>query len=240
MAYHLEGETLDRLQRPSLRGPQLAVILYGDAHHAVMLKHVVHDTDTGYELGPGQHLTPQDHAAIVRACGQSGWQFTHPNTLATSISTCAWWVPPGPQALTFDAKYAQTASIARLSGTPIPLPGLVLIATPGQLRVYAVTGAKRPTPDTPLMNAPLWNMFSSHVMCQGTVRYPATCTPDDQAAWERALLMSTFTGPSRSDAYMNWSASYEELLQCAVTEGAFPERALKPAGVTLAQAITGR
>ena len=47
MAYQLEGETLDNLQRPAPRGPQLALILYGDPHCAALLKHPVLDTPTG-------------------------------------------------------------------------------------------------------------------------------------------------------------------------------------------------
>ena len=137
----------------------------------------------------------------------------------------------------FDAKYTATKSIAALNGPPVPLPGLVMHATMGNLRIFAVKGQARPALDTPLYHAPFWNMFNTGAMCQGSVRYPAQVRPQDQPSWEGAFFNSVFTGPSRTDRYIDWSRSYQELLERALKNDTFPEEVLMPTGRTLAQTL---
>ena len=219
---------------PTPLAPEMALLLYGGHQRAAILKHPVHDTPQGYVLGPGQLLSSEDHQRLVDFTAGTGLTFTVPTTLATGVHCVCWWVPPHTRPLLFDAKYDAARSVARLSGQPVPHPGLVFIASPGTLTVYAVRGDQRPTPATALCHAPYWNMFSTAQVCRGTTRYPEACTPDTQDAWETAFFQSVFTGPSRTDRYMNWSKSYEELLDEARAQGAFPDSALLDAGKTLA------
>lgn len=227
---------------PQALMPTLALLIYErrSAHgdEVLLRKHAVQQQGGGSALGPAQTLTRADTEHLTRLLAGQGLQRTRPTTLAVGLQCVAWWRPPGLRPMLFDAKYAQSRSIARLSGTPVPHPGLVFIATPNNLTVYAVPGDQRPTDDTPLMHAPYWNMFPGGALCRGTTRYPTTFTPAAQDDWETAFFQSVFTGPSRTDWYMNWGKSYEELLDAALAAGTFPEQVLIPAGLTLAQALS--
>lgn len=218
--------------------PVLALVLY-EGEGAFACKHRIYERAGKPVLGAAQGLRESDVQALLLALGARHLTPTRPNTLAVSPNAVAWWVPPGKHPLLFDAKYAQTASIARLSGVPVPLPGLVMIASAAGLRVFALRGDARPELDTPLMTAPVWNLFKSHVVCRGTAQYPEQYTPQAQEAWETVFFQSVFTGPSRSDRYMNWGGSYEELLEAAIQQGAFPEDVLVPADLTLRDVLEG-
>ena len=227
------------MPRPLL--PTLALLIYERAtqhgSEALLRKHAVQQGDV-FTLGPAQALTRADVNNLTHLLAGQGLQRTRPTTLAVGLQCVAWWRPPGLRPMLFDAKYAQSRSVARLSGIPVPHPGLVFVATPDTLKVYAVAGNGLPTDDTPLMHAPYWNMFPSGQLCRGTTRYPDSCTPTAQDDWETAFFQSVFTGPSRTDRYMNWGKSYEELLDAALAAGTVPEQVLLPAGLTLAQALS--
>lgn len=227
---------------PAPYAPVLALIAYanrpGALHDLHLLSHAVHDTASGYVLGAGTPLGDEGVRKLVAMFAGSGMTWAAPDTLATSPTATCWWIPPGARTLRFDPKYTALASIATLSGTPVPHPGLVLFARPGQLQVFAVAGNGRPGRNTSLFHAPFWNMFSGGAMCQGSVRYPETATPDTQVAWEEALFGSMFTGPSRQDRYMNWPEGYEALLRHALGLGHFPGEVLVCAGRTLGELLS--
>lgn len=231
MAYLNELTDPSAVALPRATPPHLALLVYGQGRF--ILKHPVHEQGGEFVLGSGVLLTPQDLDALASLVAGRGLHLTESTTLAVGIQSVAWWVPPSPRPLLFEAKYEQTKSIARLSGVPVPLPGLVMLATPSKLFVYAVKGNSRPQPDTALYHAPFWNMFSGGDMCRGTVKYPQACTPQTQGEWETCFFQSVFTGPSRTDKYIQWGKSYEELLQAAIKQGAFPEDTLMPLGETL-------
>lgn len=213
--------------------PTQALVFYRKREQVMCLTHPVLTSGKHPELGAARTLSDAQRRDLVQALGAQGFTPTQPHTLAVSPTGVAWWRPPGMAVMHFDAKYERTRSIARLSGVPVPLPGLVFLASPGRLSVYAVTGDTRPSLDTPVCHAPLWNIFQSGLVCQGTTRYPQGVLPADQAAWEEAFFASLFTGPSRQDRYMNWARSYEELLEEAIRQGVFPEQVLVPTAKTL-------
>ncbi|KQR25540.1 PRTRC system protein B [Deinococcus sp. Leaf326] len=215
--------------------PTLALLIYGQGQEARLMKHRVHDQEEGYTLGAGSVLSSRDRTELANYVLGSGLRWSSAHTLATGAKTLCWWRPPGVLPLLFEAKYKAVESIARLSGQPVPHPGLVFSAQPGSLSVFAVRGAERPTPQTPLMHAPFWNMFSDGRMCQGTVRYPKEITAAAQDDWEAVFFSSHFTGASRTDKYMEWGRSYQELLEHALEQGSFPDGVLMPTGRTLAQ-----
>ena len=235
MSYHCHlSDVLP--QRPRPKAPDLALLFYDD----VLLKHPVLDTPEGYELGAGRLLGTEDIGTLItRLAQQQSLVMTRANTLACGVGKVVWWLPPSTRPLVFDAKYEQTKSIARLSHQPVPLPGLVLCAAERSLQVFAVRGRERPEAHTPLCHAPFWNIFSHGAVCQGSVTYPKEATPQQQEKWEEAFFNSTFTGPSRTDRYMNWGKSYEELLDKAIREGAFPEHVLIDSGKTLENVVLG-
>lgn len=217
--------------------PVHALVLYQCGHQTMCLSHPVLTGGKEPELGAARNLSDEQRRGVLQALGHRGLMPVLEDTLAVSPTAVAWWRPPGKAAMQFDAKYQGTASIARLSGIPVPLPGLVFIASPGELRVYAVQGEQRPTLETELCHAPMWNMFSSASVCQGTATYPKEASPEQQRAWEEVFFNSLFTGPSRSDRYMNWGKSYEELLQKAIDDGAFPQHVLVSSEKTLREVL---
>lgn len=221
------------LSNPNLP-PTLAIVIYGNV---AALKHGVQQTAQGYAAGPGVPLSDQDIHAVFQHLGNQDINYPLPNTLACSSWLLAWWIPPGKRGLRFNARYTQTASISELSDQPIPHPGLVMIARQGRLSVYAVKGKQRPGRDTELCHAPYWNIFDTGDMCQGTVRYPESLLPQSQPEWEAAFFQSTFTGPSRTDRYINWGGSHEELLRSAINAKRFPEKVLIGTGQTLQQVL---
>ena len=229
----------ESVRPPTVTRPVLALVLYeGDTVRAC--SHPVHTLPTGtVELGAARALSTEQVDVVLEALGRRTLLPVMPHTLALSSFECAWWVPPGLQVLHFDPKYAGTKEIAALNGTPIPHPGLVMVAGLSQLRIFAVTGTEMPTLETPLWHAPFWNMFASGAMCRGSVPYPRTARPQDQALWETLFFRSTFTGPSRSDRYMQWDRSYQELLEQAVADQVFPEAVLMPVRQTLAELLGG-
>ncbi|WP_189091132.1 PRTRC system protein B [Deinococcus ruber] len=222
---------------PTAFQPRRTFVLYerGQGQQVALLSHPIHDEPQGFTLGAGSALSSEDVEALLELVSGQGMTLLQPDTLATGSGSVCWWVPPGARALRFDPKYTQTAQIAALNGRLIPHPGLVFHATPGRLCLFAVLGAERPTSTTPLYHAPFWNLFEGGRMCQGSVRYPDTQRPQDQAAWEEAFFGSYFTGASRVDTYMQWGQSYQELLEKALADGVFPEAALMPANWTLGQ-----
>ncbi len=225
--------------------PTLALILYtGAASHSLTLKHrVLRRAQPGQQaehltFGPGTALTTKETHQLIQALTGTDLIPVSPHTIAVSPTATAWWRPPAPQAMQFTPKHDGNATITRYSGLPLPHPGLVFIASPGTLRVYAVNGTDRPTLDTPLHHAPYWNLFASGQVCRGSTPYPPTAAPDTHPAWEHAFFSSTFTGPSRSDRYIHWDASYEELLQDLASRDAFPDAYLLPARKTLRSALS--
>jgi PRTRC genetic system protein B len=214
--------------------PELALLLYSRQNAHLLLKHPVHTgVDGSCSLGAGQALSTADHGYLMQFLSGLDLQLTQATTLAVGVNSLIWWVPPAERPVWFDAKYQATASIARLSGQPVPWPGLVMRASAGRLQVFALQGQERPTAQTPLMHAPFWNLFAQGVVCRGSVQYPAACTPSLQEAWETVFFQSVFTGPSRTDRYMNWGAGYEALLDQAQRLGHFPDEVLMDAGLTL-------
>ncbi|AFD27295.1 PRTRC system protein B [Deinococcus gobiensis] len=221
---------------PVLLRPVRALVLY-TGQQDLVLHHPVQDAQGQPILGPASPLSAEARQGIIQTLGGGQLTPTFENTLAVSPLAVAWWRRPGPQSLLFNPAYAETRSIAALTGLPIPLPGLVFVATPGTLRVYACQGDERPTLDAPLFHAPLWNTFSSGQVCRGTTQYPNSCTPATQSDWEQAFFHSEFTHPSRTDRFMAWGHSYEELLRAALTAGAFPQDVLLPVGKTLGKVL---
>ncbi len=233
---------------PQAYAPELALVLYRLGDQAMLIKHPVltlpppaHENGAPaapqYALGAGVPAAAADTTALWTATHGGALVYPSARTIAHAPHLLAFWRPPGPATMTFAPKHDANRGAARFTGRPVPLPGLLLVARPGHLSVYATPDAERPTPATPLHHAPLWNMLPSAEMCRGTVAYPAALTPSTEASWEAALLQSTFTGPSRTDRYVRWGASYEELLQTAVEDGHFPLRTLLPTGQTIQEVL---
>jgi PRTRC genetic system protein B len=62
--------------------------------------------------------------------------------------------------------------------------------------VWAVKGSRRPTPQTPLFQAPYFNVDAQGRICQGNVPVPEGTAVEKIEAWNDAFFRSFFTHPN--------------------------------------------
>ena len=154
-----------------------------------------------------------------------------------------WWVPPARRHLAFKVGAEQADAFGgRERGEMVPQPGLIFAAASNVWRVWAVKGQSRPTPQTPLFQAPYFNVDDQGRICQGNAPVPNGTTVEKISAWNDAFLRSYFTHPNvagkllryRGGAYAFW----RDMLNGRFTR--FPERVLVDANTTLGQLLGER
>jgi PRTRC genetic system protein B len=153
----------------------------------------------GPRLAPGQPATLEACTDFARSMTDraafAGW--LAPEILFIGPRTLAWWRAPAPATMffeTIDAKDPKR-NIGTRNGR-LPQPGLVHVLAEGEWSVYAVKGAARPGPATPLFHAPYFNVYDNGALCEGNVRRPAKVNPETLAEFERAFFHSRFTHPN--------------------------------------------
>ena len=100
-------------------------------------------------------------------------------------------------------------------------------------------GQHRPTPQTPLFQAPYFNVDGRGCICQGNVPVPTGTTVEKISAWNDAFLRSYFTHPNvagkllryRGGAYTFW----RDMLDGRFAR--FPDRVLVDTKITLGQLL---
>lgn len=97
------------------------------------------------------------------------------------------------------------------AGTSVSVkwPHLVFIASEQNLRVFAVLGNKRPTPETKLYHAPLMNIFSDGRLCFGSAVRPDRITVDSIPEWSAAIFDSRFSHVNHQRTIKGASTSAE-------------------------------
>ncbi|HEU0299481.1 MAG TPA: hypothetical protein VFR37_08510 [Longimicrobium sp.] len=105
--------------------------------------------------------------------------------LCRTHDVLSWWSPPRKRTLFF-----KHSDLRALEGEDLPVPGLVwrFDTFEGKLYVRAYAGADRPGPNTPLAYAPFLNVESTGLVCQGTMKRPASVTPAAATEWEEAFF----------------------------------------------------
>jgi PRTRC genetic system protein B len=103
----------------------------------------------------------------------------------------SWYVPPGTQTLLFQGGEARAAGVQQRFR--IPLPGLVLVSRGGTwMGCWAVK--QRPTPETPLYLAPLFNVRQHDGwVCWGNVPAQRLLQRGGTASVTEAIWRSVFT-----------------------------------------------
>lgn len=148
-----------------------------------------------------------------------------------------WWVPPMRRYIVF-----QTVELGKEAcGEVVPHPGLVFAASSTVWAVWAVKGNQRPTPDTPLFQAPYFNVWQNGRICQGNVEVPQGTTAEKIDAWNTAFFGSYFTHPNvhknlikyRGGAFAFWRDMLDQKF------AAFPERVLVSVEFTLNTLLNG-
>jgi len=220
-----------------------AVLLYhGRSGSALATVHEVMTVDGAPVIGAGRAMTAQAArelaAALLQRAAHGG--FLPETVLYLQGDLLVWWVPPARRHLAFRVGNEQAEAFGgRERGETVPQPGLVFAAASNVWRVWAVKGQSRPTPLTPLFQAPYLNVDGQGRICQGNVPVPNGTTVEKISAWNDAFLRSYFTHPNvtgkllryRGGAYAFW----RDMLDGRFTR--FPERVLVDAKTTLGQLL---
>ena len=223
-----------------------AVLLYhGRSGSALATVHEVITVDGAPVIGAGRAMTAQAArelaAALLQRAAHGG--FLPETVLYLQGDLLVWWVPPARRHLAFKVGAEQADAFGgRERGEMVPQPGLIFAAASNVWRVWAVKGQSRPTPQTPLFQAPYFNVDDQGRICQGNAPVPNGTTVEKISAWNDAFLRSYFTHPNvagkllryRGGAYAFW----RDMLNGRFTR--FPERVLVDANTTLGQLLGER
>lgn len=151
------------------------------------------------EIGPGRLLTQNDLQLVVKGIETSAHdnvaQWFEPGMLAKSADRMIWWTPPVLRPMFFKKSGHNDKTF---DGHAVcPTPGLVWMAMPGEgLYVYAVKGNERPSKETPLHQAPFFNVWGRGKVCIGSASLPSESDRNDPQAWEKTFFGSHFTHPN--------------------------------------------
>ena len=136
--------------------------------------------------------------------------------------TVVWFTKPHARKLYF------TESLG-MASQELPLPALVWAADKSRLSVFAMKGKSKPRLNTPLFNAPYFNLYRNGNVCMGSVdvRISSSATLEDfTAAWEGYFFGSYFS--HLIDQYNPIGGNLISLYQSLAGTGAFPVEQLVP------------
>jgi len=220
-----------------------AVLLYrGRSGDALATVHNVVTVDGSPVIGAGHAMTSQAAvelaSALVKRAAHGGYL---PETvLYLNGDALVWWVPPGRHHLAFrvDDEHAEAFGGGE-RGECVPLPGLVFAVSNRAWRVWAVKGRYRPALQTPLCQAPFFNVDERGHICQGNVPVPDGTTVEKVQAWNDAFLRSFFTHPNWAGKLLRYRggsyAFWRDMLDGRFAR--FPERVLVDHGLTLGRLL---
>ena len=217
---------------------QGGIMIYGDTNGAYATYHEVYVNDQNQPaLLEGHPLTAAQIGSLVRSLGQNAQvgSFLPENVLSVGMDSLVWWVKPAVREIHFACDGSK--GIGTESGM-VPYPGLIFAVSSGNWYVFAVKGNKRPTPDTPLYQAPHFNVWEGGKICTGNVSIPKELEVSNLAAWEKAYFGSRFSHPNvtklldfKGGAY----TFYRSMLDGEFKK--FPEKVLVPERFTLGSFI---
>lgn len=160
-------------------------------------KHPVQMIDGKPMIRPGSPMTEGDYKELIeglRPKDRPGIEWNDPNILARGMSRLIWWTSPRKRAMFFKASPHAAKKVEGKNACPTP--GLVFMAGPRTLHVFAFKGEQAPTRQTRLYQAPFFNVWSDGKVCVGNAPLPAEDQRGDLAAWERFFFGSNFTHPN--------------------------------------------
>lgn len=199
----LHTRVADSAQAAALSG---AILIYGGRDHRQSGKAIgfatVHDVKSvggRPEIFPGRLMTEKDLVTIAKDLAAAheaiATRWIDPRVLATGSDRMIWWTPPGKRSMFFKTSGHVKGTFDGKAACPVP--GLVWLAMYGEgLYVYAVKGDARPTMDTQLYQAPLFNVWGRGKVCVGSAALPQEAEQGDMAAWEKVIFGSYFTHPN--------------------------------------------
>lgn len=220
-----------------------AILVYGTERREKMASwlsvHQIGEREGRAVILPGQAATREGLRALL--AGIDGLpvptpSLLHPRLLAKGDGYLAWWCPPGRRQVWFrsDEPLGNRTGVA-------PHPGLVFMASEdkGIWSVHAVCGTGRPAADTPLFQAPYFNVYADGKICTGNVDVPKGAAAQHPEAWEECFFRSYFTHPNVARGLVNYRpgavAFWRMLLDGR--RKSFPDERLVPVNLTVAGAF---
>lgn len=168
-----------------------------ETHGSYATKHPVGLLNGKPMIRPGSPLTEGDYKALIEGLKpkeRPAIEWNDPAILAKGMGRLIWWTPPRKRAMFFKGS---SHSVLPVTGNAIcPNPGLVFMAGPRTLHVFAFTGDAAPTRQTKLYQAPFFNVWSDGKVCVGNATVPADDQRSNLDAWERFFFGSHFTHPN--------------------------------------------
>lgn len=176
-----------------------AVLCYGNQEGTLYATvHPVLEVNGRPSIMPGRLITDDDMGALVKgvsgaaAAVQTQWLDT--SVLGKGPDRMIWWTPPGKRPMFFEKSKDVAKTFA--GGASCPVPGLIWMLLARDLYVYAVKGAARPERETPLWQAPLFNIWGRGRVCHGNTKLPSDEDATNRRAWEQTVFGSRFTHPN--------------------------------------------
>lgn len=218
-----------------------AILLYSQSRDSqspiYATAHPVSNTGKRPVIGAGR---PVDREALFTAldslaerCAANA-EFLPETVLAIDRTAVTWWCRPTMRRVFFDCAELGTVTAVVLH------PGLIFQARTNGFFVYALDGAVRPTPDTPLFEPPYFNTWDHGSICIGSARVPARIDVASIEGWESGFFESAFTHPNAGGKRVNHPrgefAFWKEMLAGKYGEQ-FPLQCLVPMKRTLGDLI---
>lgn len=218
--------------------PTEAIVLYrGKSGHGEGFA-TVHDVEVRGEvpiIQAGKVLGTADMASLMmQLMPTRRLAFIDSRMLALSEHEMVWWMQPCKRTMWFNTNGSD--GLGQAFGDAWQ-PGLVFCAGECGWRVFALKGDRRPEADTPLFQAPYYNVNSEGLICRGSAELPQGIGPEQIEGCEQTFFRSRFTHPnvhvkreltrSRGGAGALWKRMLNGKAK------AFPESTLVPMKLTV-------
>jgi PRTRC genetic system protein B len=222
-----------------------AMLLYGSedgtARYATVHPVVADPKTARPVIGAGQ---PLDRDALLLALKQINEaaapkaEFLPGNVIGLSPKAVTWWCPPALRRVFFKCK-----DLGGERSGIVPHPGLIFRASVDGFSVFAVKGAARPSPDTPVFEPPYFNTWDHGRICIGSARVPKRIDVKSIAGWEFGFFDSAFTHPNVGGKRLSYPngefAFWRDMLEGQFAD-AFPEEVLVPMKASAQQVVAGK
>jgi PRTRC genetic system protein B len=204
-----------------------------------------HDIRHG-EIQPGKPLELGQVQALAHALTdlavtttRDSFDVLFESTLLMSnplVRRAVWYRPAAPASQFYDCE-----ELGKMQGV-VNMPTLVFDQQGGGLRICAIRGVDRPTADTPIFHAPMFNTDQGGNVCLGDVALQLPVKPELRAANQERFLHGINTHPNgrhRKTTYEHGLfALWRDLVQAPQTP--WNDDWLAPMGTTLGSWISAR
>jgi PRTRC genetic system protein B len=144
-------------------------------------------------LGAGKPLELDALTALTQLMiGEQSTDFIPVELLSLGPDSMVWYVPPGRRTLYFNAPNS-----VGICNAKVELPMMVFAVKGSEMFLYTCKGKDRPTPETPLLTAPFFNVWGQGNLCIGSAKIPERIGADWIREWNRTFFDSAFSHPNQ-------------------------------------------